>query len=131
MQWCFCCLGQFWRLVTRVGVMKEFMLPSLPMLTMSRGLAISPGWLSGIAFIMNEGDAGLGCFPQSRRSVAAATVIAMEAVGGTYGLSVQLQCCLWPTVVHLLIGKAIAMMLSVSLCAASTILSASAGLVIN
>ena len=37
---------RFWRLVARVGVMKEFMLPSCPVLTMSKGFAVGPGWLS-------------------------------------------------------------------------------------
>ena len=54
---------QFWRLVTKVGVMKEFVLASCPMLTTSRGFTVGPGQLSGIAFIMNAGDVGLGCFP--------------------------------------------------------------------
>ena len=53
---------QFWRLVTRVGVMKEFVLPSCPVLTTSRGFTVGPGWLSGIAFIVNAGDVGLSCF---------------------------------------------------------------------
>ena len=42
--------------------MKEFVLPSCPVLTTSRGFAVGPGQLSGIAFIVNDGDAGLGCF---------------------------------------------------------------------
>ena len=46
--------------------MKEFVLPSCPVLTMSRGFAVGPGRLSGIAFIVNDGDAGLGCFLRSR-----------------------------------------------------------------
>ena len=28
-----------------------------------QGFAVVPGRLSGIAFIVNDGDAGLGCFP--------------------------------------------------------------------
>ena len=42
--------------------MKEFVLPSCPVLTMSKGFAVGPGQLSGIVFIMNDGDAGLHCF---------------------------------------------------------------------
>ena len=42
--------------------MKEFVLPSCPVLTMSRGFAVGPGQLSGIAFIINAGDVGLGYF---------------------------------------------------------------------
>ena len=45
-----------------VGVMKEFVLPSCPVLTTSKGFAVGPGRLSGIAFIVNAGDNGLGCF---------------------------------------------------------------------
>ena len=54
---------QFWRFVARVGVMKEFVLPSCPVLTTSKGFTVGPGRLSGIAFIVNAGDVGLGCFP--------------------------------------------------------------------
>ena len=46
-------------------------------------------------------------------------------------LSVWLPCLFQPMVVFGLDGKAIAMMFSASLCAASAILSASTGLVIN
>ena len=53
----------FWRLVTSVGVMKEFVFPSCPVLTMSRGFIAGPGWLSGVVFIINAGDVGLGCLP--------------------------------------------------------------------
>ena len=74
---------RFWRLVTSVGVMKEFVFPSCPVLTKSRGFVVGPGRLSGIAFIINTGDVGLGCLPQSRRSVAMVTVLAEGAVGGT------------------------------------------------
>ena len=42
--------------------MKELMLPSFPVLTMSRGFIVGPGRLSGIVFIVNDGDAGLCCF---------------------------------------------------------------------
>ena len=42
--------------------MKELVLPSCLVLTMSRGMAVGPGRLSGIAFIVNAGDVGLGCF---------------------------------------------------------------------
>ena len=52
---------RFWRLVARVGVMKDFVLPSCPVLTMSRGFAVGPGQLSGIVFIVNAGDIALGC----------------------------------------------------------------------
>ena len=41
----------------------ERVLPSCPVLTMSRGFAVGPGQLSGIAFIVNAGDVGLSCFP--------------------------------------------------------------------
>ena len=57
---------QFWRLVTSVGVMKELVFPSCPVLTMSRGFAVGPGQLSGIAFIINAGEVGLSCLLQSR-----------------------------------------------------------------
>ena len=57
------------------------MFPSCPVLTTSRGFVVGPGWLSGIAFIINAGDIGLGCFPRSRRSVTVVTVLAEGAVG--------------------------------------------------
>ena len=46
--------------------MKEFVLASCPVLTTSRGFAVGPGQLSQIAFIINAGEVGLGCFLQSR-----------------------------------------------------------------
>ena len=111
--------------------MKELMLPSCPVLTMSKGFAVGPGRLSGIAFIMNAGDVGLCYFPRSRRLAAVVTVTDVGAVGGA-----DWAVCV---VVVLFVanggsasdGKAIAMMLSACLCAASAILSASPGLVIN
>ena len=122
---------QFWQLVASVGVMKEFVFPSCPVLTTSRGFVVGPGQLSGIVFIINAGEVGLGCLPQSRRSVAVVAVLAEGTVGGTD----------WPVCVVMVSiaanngsgpdGKAIAMMLSASLCVASAILSASTGLVIN
>ena len=63
--------------------MKEFVFPSYLVLTTSRGFVVGPGQLSGIAFIINAGDVGLGCLPRSRRSVAVVTVLAEGAVGGT------------------------------------------------
>ena len=111
--------------------MKEFVLPTCPVLTTSKGFAVGPGQLSEIAIIINACDVGLGCFLRSRRSVAIVAAVAEGAVGGT-----DWAVC----VVAVLIvanggsgpdGKAIAMMLCTSLCAASTILSASTGLVIN
>ena len=63
--------------------MKEFVFPSCPVLTKSRGFVVGPGRLSGIVFILNAGDVSLGCFPRSRRSVAVVTVLAEGAVGGT------------------------------------------------
>ena len=39
------------------------MFPSCPVLTMSRGFVVGPGQLSGIAFIINAGEVGLGCLP--------------------------------------------------------------------
>ena len=57
---------RFWQLVASVGVMKEFVFPSCPVLTMSRGFVVGPGWLSGIAFIINAGEVGLGCLLRSR-----------------------------------------------------------------
>ena len=74
---------RFWWLVASVGVMKEFVFPSCPMLTMSRGFVVGPGQLSGIAFITNAGDVGLSCLPQSRQSVTVVAVLAKEAVSGT------------------------------------------------
>ena len=74
---------RFWRLVASVGVMKEFVFPSYPVLTMSRGFVVVPGRLSGIAFIINAGDVGLGCLLRSRQSVAVVAVLAEGAVGGT------------------------------------------------
>ena len=111
--------------------MKEFVLPSCPVLTMSKGFAVGPGRLSGIAFIINAGDVGLGCFLRSRQSVAMVTVVAEGAMGGTdwavcvVAVSIVANGGSGPD------GKAIAMMLSASLCAASAILSASTGPVIN
>ena len=107
------------------------MFPSCPVLTMSRGFIVGPGRLSGIAFIINAGEVGLSCLLQSRRSVAMVTVMAKGAVGGTdwavcvVTVSIVANGGSGPD------GKAIVMMLSASLCAASAILSASTGLVIN
>ena len=107
------------------------MFPSCAMLTMNRGFVVGPGWLSGIAFIINAGEVGLSCLPRSRQSVAMVTVLAEGAVGRTdwavcvVTVSILANSHSGPD------GKAIAMMLSASLCAASAILSASTGLVIN
>ena len=107
------------------------MFPSCPVLTMSRGFVVGPGRLSGIAFIINAGDVSLRCLPRSRRSVTVVTVLAKGAVGRTdwavcvVTVSILANSGSGPD------GKAIAMILSASLCAASTILSASVGLVIN
>ena len=111
--------------------MKEFVLPSCPVMTTSKGFAVGPGRLSGIVFIVNAVDVGLGCFPRSRQLVAMVAAVADGAVGGTdwavcvVVVSIVANGGLAPD------GKAIAMMLSASLCAASAILSASTGLVIN
>ena len=111
--------------------MKEFVFLSCPVLTMSRGLVVGPGWLSGIAFIINAGDVGLGYLPRSRRSVTMVAVLAKGAVGGT-----ELAICV--IMVSILVNSgscpnrnAIAIILSASLCADSAILSSSVGLVIN
>ena len=61
---------QFRQVVTIVGVMKEFVFPSFPVLMVSSGFAGAPEWLSTVAFIVNDGDAGLCGFPQSRQSAA-------------------------------------------------------------
>ena len=122
---------QCWRLVASVGVMKELVFPSCPVLTTSRGFVVVPSQLSGIAFIINAGDVGLGLLPRSRQSVAVVTVLAEGAVAGTdwtvcvVTVSISANSGSGPD------GKAIVMMLSASLCAASAILSASTGLVIN
>ena len=108
--------------------MKEFVLPSCPVLTTSKGFAVGPGQLSGIVFIVNAGDVGLGCFPRSSRSVA---VMAVGAVGGTDWAVCVVAVSFVAKGGSAPDGKAIAMMLSASLCAASAILSASPGLVIN
>ena len=98
---------------------------------MSKGFAVGPGQLSGIAFIVNAGDIGLSCFPRSRRSATVVTVMVMGAVDGT-DWAVYVVAVLVVTNGGLAPdGKAIATMLSTSLCTASTILSASPGLVIN
>ena len=111
--------------------MKEVMLPPCPVLTMSKGFAVGPGHLSGIAFIMNAGDVGLGCFLQSRQSALVVAVMAVGAVDGT-DWAVCVVAVLFVANGSLAPdGKTIALMLSASLCAASTILSASPGLVIN
>ena len=97
---------------------------------MSRGFIVGPGRLSGTAFFINAGDVSLGCFLRSRQSVTMVTVLAEGAVGGTdwavcvVMVSISANSDSGPD------GKAIAMMLSASLCVASAILSASAGLVI-
>ena len=50
---------------------------------MSKGFIVGSGRLSGISFIINAGDVGLGCFPQSKQSVTMVAVVAKGAVGGT------------------------------------------------
>ena len=111
--------------------MKELVFPSCPVLTTSRGFLVGPGRLSGIVFIINAGDVGLGCLPRSRRSVTVVAVLAEGPVGGTdwavcvVTVSISANGGSGPD------GKAIAMILSASLYAASAILSASVGLVIN
>ena len=122
---------QFWGLVTSVSVMKEFVFPSCPVLTTSRGFVVGPGRLSGIVFIINACEVGLGCLLQSRRSVAMVTVMAEGAVGGTDWSVCVVTVSILANSGSGPVGKAIAMMLSASLCAASTILFASAGLEIN
>ena len=111
--------------------MKEFMLPSCPVLPMSRGFAVGPGWLSGIVFIINDGDAGLCCYLRSRRSATVAAVVAMGAMGGVEWAVSVVVVLVVSTGSSAPDGKAMAMILSASLCAASAILSASPGLVIN
>ena len=96
-----------------------------------KGFAVNPGQLSGIVFIVNAGDVGLGCFPQSRRSVTVVTVVAEGTVGGTDWAVCVVAVSIVANGGSAPDGKAIAMMLSASLCAASAILSASPGLVIN
>ena len=98
---------------------------------MSRGFIAGPGQLSGIVFMTNAGEVGLSCLLQSSQSVTVVTVMAKGAVGGTdwavcvVTVSIVANGGSGPD------GKAIAMMLSASLCAASAIFSASTGLVIN
>ena len=101
------------------------------MLTTSRGFTVGPGQLSGIAFIMNDGDAGLSCFPQSRQSVTVVAVVAVGAVGGTEWAVCVVAVSFVANSGSSPDGKAMAMMLSASLHAASVILSASPDLVIN
>ena len=96
-----------------------------------QGVTVAPGRLTGIAFIMNEGDAGLGCFPQSRQLAAVVSVAAMGAVGGTEWVVCVVVVSFVANGGSAPDQKAMAMMLSASLCAASAILSASPGLVIN
>ena len=98
---------------------------------MSRGFTVAPGRLSGIALIMNEGDAGLGCFLRSRGSAAMVAVAAVGAVGGSEWAVYVVVVSFVATGGSAPDGKAMTMMLSAPLCAASAILSASPGLVIN
>ena len=110
--------------------MKEFVFPSCLVLTMSRGFVVGPGRLSGIVVIINAGEVGLGCLPQSRRSVPVVTVMAEGAVGGTDWAICVVMVSIVANSGSGPDGKAIAMM-SASLSATSAILSASTGLVIN
>ena len=105
--------------------------PSCPVLTMSRRFVVGPGRLSGIAFIINAGEVGLGCLPRSRQSVAMVAVLAEGAVGGTEWAVCVVTVSIVASGGSGPDGKAVAMMLSAFLCAASAILSASTGLVIN
>ena len=98
---------------------------------MSKGFAVGPGRLSGIAFIMNAGDVGLGCFLRSRQSVAVVTVMAVGAAGGANWAVCVVVVSIVAKGGSAPDGKAIAMMLSAFHCAASASLSASPGLVIN
>ena len=124
-------LWRFWGLVASVSVIKEFMCLSCPVLTTSRGFIVGPGRLSGIVFIIKAGEVGLNCLLQSRRSVTVVTVMAKVAVGGTDWAVCVVMVSIVANGGSGPDGKATAMMLSVSLCATSAILSASTGLVIN
>ena len=91
------------------------------MFTTSRGFVVGPGRLSGIVFIINAGEVVISCHDRCAgrggcgwSRLHCVVTVSIEANGGS-----------GPD------GKAIAMMLSSSLCAASAILSASTGLVIN
>ena len=92
--------------------MKEFVLPSCPVLTMSKGFTVGPGQLSGIAFIMNTGDVGLCCFLPSRQSATVATVVAMGAKGGVEWAVCVVVVSVVSTGSSAPDGKAMAMMLS-------------------
>ena len=96
---------RFWQLVASVGVMKEFVFPSCPVLTTSRGFVVGPGRLSGIAFIINAGEVGLSCLPQSRDQSPWSLCWPRGLWVEQTGLSVWLRCQLWPTVVLVLMGK--------------------------
>ena len=82
-------------------------------------------------FIINAGDVSLGCLPRSRQSVTMVAVLAEGAVGGTDWAVCVVVVSIVANGGSAPDGMAIAMMLSASLCAASTILSASTGLVNN
>ena len=114
-----------------VRVMKEFVLPSFPVLTVSSVFAGAPRQLSTIAFIVNDGDAGHCGFPRSKRSAAMIAVVAGVAVGGTECVVCMTAASVVATGGWIPVGYAIAMISSASFCVAAAILSASAGLVIT
>ena len=120
---------QVWQLVAKVRVMKEFVLPLFPVLTMSSGFVAVPIQFSMATFIVNDGDASLFVFLWLRRSAAVAAVVAVVAMNGI-GWDVCVAAVLGAAVTGSWgsEGYAMAMISSTSFQAATPILSASAGL---
>ena len=95
---------------------------------MSRRFVVTPRWLSVIAFIVNDGDAGLCGFPQSRRLAAVTAVIARVAVDGADCTVYVVTGSVIAIGDWVLEGNAIMMIPSAFCRAAAPISSASAGL---
>ena len=108
--------------------MKEFVLPLFTVLTMSSGFAVAPGWLSVIAFIVNDSNAGLCGFLQSRQLAAMTAALAGVAMEGTECAVCVVVGSVIATIGWVPEGNAMAMISSASCRAAAPILSASAGL---
>ena len=108
--------------------MKEFVLPSFPVLTMSRGFAVTPVWFFVATFFVKDGDAGLFVLLRSRQSAAVVTAVVVVVVNGIDLVAYVVMVSVAAMGGWVPEGYAMAMISSASCRAAAVILSTSAGL---